>query len=725
MSCQKEHKLSQRHSIIFIMPAAAKTLVSPDTDSAQKQVQSSFWEQLKSHPDYQSLFQDPCSFAESALGLRSPLNLPDIERALDYLQQALDDESWQICIVGDRDVDGVSSTALLGKFIKEKHKGKLELIVSDEGDDYGLSGEVFAKVQAMPKKTLLILLDMGSSHGPEVEQLVKEGKRVIILDHHQLHESVPDSTICAFVNPQRNRAEHPGHHGKIATVGLVFKFLFAFALSHIRDWRRVYLIEIEGKLHAFRCGWLLGARSSRAEWEAWEKARQSQENTKESWEYILLEAKGNAAPNKAQSINGEGYRFSEKQWLKIKKDPDYASRALLAKTVESRPRLCNFVRSIADLAALGTLADMVPLVDENRALVRIGIGQALFDGQSGRRPYTLGYSALMRALGLSPTLLLSRDLAWSLGPAVNAAGRMGNTRLALDLLLASHAKDAESLAHELVLLNKSRKQRTARNEKIVQAYFKAEQEKLERPFLFCYHPDLEPGVSGIIAARLSEQYRKPVVYINKDGGHARGSARTWNGFNVLEFLDKAAPLFIQFGGHPEAAGFSIACENIEALEQQLLAGYAKTKGIRSEAEAEGKTESEIEHEIEIKAGVDASPKYHLELAPQELQYARLLELQSLEPFGPHNPEPILRLPQVNVMQPYYMREGLHVSFRISQAPSELRFIAWRKGEQIKRALAEGIYLDLYGSLGPDDFFHNSQGFRFCFRVEEIEEVREL
>ena len=721
--------MSHRHGIIITMQAVTKSPVLDRADTVQEPEQFEslpfFGKQLKNHPDYQKLFQDPCSFAEGALGLRSPLNLPDIERAIDYLQQALD-EHWQICIVGDRDVDGVSSTALLGKFIKEKHKAKLELIVSDDGDDYGLSGEVFSKVQAMDKRTLLILLDMGTSHGPEVSTLVKEGKRVIILDHHQLHEAVPDSAICAFVNPQRNREQHPGHQGKIATVGLVFKFLFAFALSYINDWRRVYLIEIKGELHGFRCGLALGAHSSMAKWLAWEQKRLAQKDTKESWEYILLEPNGDASGNGATSnSNGAGdakgagvyagaYRFSAGEWLKIKKDPDYASRALLAQIIESRPRLRSFVRDMADLAALGTLTDMVPLVDENRSLVRIGIGQALFERQSGRRPYALGYAALMRALGLSPELLLSRDLSWSLGPAVNAAGRMGNTRLALDLLLSSHVEGADKLARELVLLNKSRKQRTLRNEKIVCKYFEERQEKLKQPFLFCYHPDLEPGVSGIIATRLCEQYKKPVVYINRDGEHARGSARTWGDFNVLEFLDCAASLFIQFGGHPEASGFSIVYENIDKLEQQLLAGYAKIKhskaGAKAAAEADAKT--------------DSNPKYHLELKPQELEYARFLELQSLEPFGPHNPEPILRLPRVKILRPRYMREGLHVSFQVSQAPSDLRFIAWRKGEEIKNAIAKGVSLNLYGCLEADNFFHNWNGFRFCFRIEELEEALE-
>ena len=705
------------------MPLLAKKTLPSDIGLPKERAKSQakpLWEQLKSHPDYQGIFQDPCSFAEGALGLRSPLNLPDIEMALDFLQGALD-EKQQICIVGDRDVDGVSSTALLGRFIQTKHKGKLELLVSDEGDDYGLSGNLFDRVQAMEKGTLLILLDMGTSHGREVKTLVKQGKDVIILDHHQLHDSVPDSKLCAFVNPQRNKKEHPAHQGKIATVGLVFKFLFAFALSHIRDWRRVYLIEIGDKLYGFRCGWCLGARSSQVEWEAWEKERCSQKKEKEDWEYLMLEEGvaeedgfGAKALNPEQASiqkkeekhksNGNRYSFSHGEWLKIKKDPDYAGRVLLAKIVESRTRLSNFVRDTADLAALGTLTDMVPLIDENRALVRIGIGQALFEEKSGRRSYSLGYHALMQALGLSPDLLLSHELSWSLGPAVNAAGRMGKTVLALDLLLSSDIENANKLARELILLNKKRKERTLRNEKVVQKYFEERKQKLEAPFLFCYHPELEPGVSGIIATRLTEKYKKPVVYINKDGDYARGSARSWGDFNVLEFLDSAAPLFIQFGGHPEAAGFSIEYENIDTLEQELLAAYKKIECTKEEAEGDSKR----------------GPKYHLELKPQQLQYSLLQELQKLEPFGPHNPAPILRLCHVQILEPRYMREGLHVSFQVAGAPSNLRFLAWRKGKEIKEALEQGRAMDIYGCLEPDHFFQGRQGFRFCFRIEKID-----
>ena len=344
------------------------------------------------------------------------------------------------------------------------------------------------------------------------------------------------------------------------------------------------------------------------------------------------------------------------------------------------------------------MADIVPLIDENRALVRIGIGRALWRHKCGQRQYRPGYQALIRALGLDRERLLSRDLTWSLSPAVNAAGRMGNTRLALQLLLAPNEEEAKELAYELVKLNESRKRRTKRNENIVAEHLAKNQEKLQYPILFCYHPKLEPGVSGILAARLAEKYLKPVIYVNNDGPHARGSVRSWNGFNALKLLDTAAPLFIQFGGHKEACGFSITYERIAALEQALLVGYKK-----------------ITEDIPAEQGTE-SIAYHLEAKPSQLNNRLLSELEQMEPFGPLNPEPIFYLKQVYPLNPRYMTQKQHVSFQVFGTPSHLSFIAWNKGAIIEQAMQNNNALDLYGCLERNHFRGSSE---FRFRVETV------
>ncbi len=666
----------------------------------------SLWDSLKQHPNYPNL-RDSCYFSTSALGLRSPLNLPDIEKAIQYLHSTLERKA-EICILGDRDVDGISSTALLGSFLQEKYPNdsNVNLLVSDDGDDYGLSGEMFERVRSC-SASLVILLDMGSSHGPEIETLVKEGKQVIVLDHHQLHDRVPDANLCAFVNPQRNKDQHSGHGGKIATVGLVFKLLFAYALSHISDWKRVYLLELSDKWHAFRCGLHLHSFSCQGQtpetkqaaatkaWQVWAQEN-IQQNDESNWEVAVLR-------NDSQG----SYTFSVREWQDMRQDPDYAARLLLARLIESRPRLKAFVQNMADLGALGTITDIVPLTDENRALVRIGIGRAMYDKKPGKRPYRIGYTSLVEAMRLSQDCITSRDLAWSIGPAINAAGRMGNSKLALKLLLSNQEDQAKALAQDLVKLNERRKQRTKRNEATITQHLSKNPQLLERPFLFCYHPELEPGISGIIASRLSENYQKSVIYINNNGAYARGSARSWGSYNILELLDTASDLFIQFGGHTQAAGFSIAYENIASLEQALLQGYAallrdKLSQKNKDVSQNSKAAQQEEHAIEIQA--------------YQLDRHLLEEIYLLEPFGAFNPEPVFCLTATQVLNVRYMTQGLHASFRVAGAPISLNFIAWRQGDSIKKAVDQKLSLRLYGCLEKNRF----RGWdEFIFRVEKI------
>ena len=582
---------------------------------------------------------------------------------------------------------------MLASFLKENHKGELILYVSDAGDDYGLRGQILEKIKKTPSDALIILLDMGTTYGPEVEELVKAGRQVIILDHHQLHGRTPDANICAFVNPQRNLEEHVNHHkGKIATAGIVFKLLFAYALSYIQDWKRLYILKLDNLYFIFRCGFCLSSFSKKEGLKSWQK-----ENHLENYETFYLKGEKN-----------EIYEFSQNEWEKMKKDKTFASKLLLFRCLQSRPKLYQFILSLADLSALGTIADIVPLIDENRALVRLGVSIAKTDLKSGNlffRKYRTGYTALIKALGLKVNSIYSRDIAWLLAPAINAAGRMGNTQLALDLLLCTDVEKANSLAVELVRLNEKRKRRTLKNTKIVKKYLVENQEKLKHPILFCYDPKLESGVSGIIATRLTEEYEKPVVYINNEGDYAKGSIRTWNNFNVLELLNLAAPLFIQFGGHIEAAGFSIDYNNIPKLEKSLYEAYRNLQ------------EKNVEKNNVQKKNLYP---YHLELTPKDLHLSLLHELRKLEPFGDSNPEIIIKLNEIEPLRPRYMRDNLHASFQVLGAIPNLTFVAWQKGEQIKNAIENSQHVNIYGCLELN-YYRGWEEFQF--RVVEIEELK--
>ncbi|MEQ9366453.1 MAG: DHH family phosphoesterase, partial [Leptospirales bacterium] len=396
------------------------------------------------HPDYAAADQDPHFFDPGPASFHSPLLIPGMEAAVDILRAVVESKG-RILVLGDRDVDGVSSTASLGNFLRDRHQkkgGGLELIVSDDGDDYGLSGALYDRIRE-GDADLVILLDMGSSHGPEVNELLRRGKQVIILDHHQLHDRIPDAALpgLAFVNPMRDEDVVCAleHDGKIATVGLVFKLLLAYGLSFTKEWKRAFYFEdpaaAAGAVAAYRCGCFLGRFADLAAGQAsfpdleWCALTDSYTVAPDDLAFFTTPPEKNESEGAAQAAGGAG----PKGVSTFDRHALIAGKVVLAYMIRSRPRLLDFVQRTADLAAVGIITDMVPLVGENRALVRLGIGQSGF-ARRGERPYSPGYEALIGALGLPGDRIVSRDLSWSIGPALNAAGRMGNTRLALNLL---------------------------------------------------------------------------------------------------------------------------------------------------------------------------------------------------------------------------------------------------------------------------------------------------
>ena len=669
---------------------------------------------LADHPDFPQMKQ--ADYFSTEIGaIHSPLVLPDMERAVAYLKFAIQNHH-HILVLGDRDVDGVSSTALLGNFLGQVHRsnggGELTLKVSDDGDDYGLTGGIFEDIRRT-RAELVILLDMGTSNGPEINALVETGARVIVLDHHQLHTRIPDNSSCAFVNPMRlPEADRLEHEGKIATVGLVFKLLLGYALSYTKDWNSLYFFPIydllsettrrhnpPGKTEGFlfRLGQFLGRYPNL-------EAARSDYIAKQGQKPLSI-ARDNPYSDfcclPVNPVEHPIFKLSEHEKNRLLHDPVDGGKTLLSLQIRARTRLAEFVMEIAELASVGIITDMVPLVGENRAVVKMGTGLAGFKDRRGEREHGIGYGALIGALKLPPDRILSRDLGWSIGPSLNAAGRMGQTSLALNLLTAPDEITAGKLARDLVKLNHDRKERTKRNEQIVQDYFAEYPEKTKSPLIFCWHPSLEPGVSGIVATRLTERYQKPAVYINPDGDVAKGSSRTWEGMNMLELLDGASELFLQFGGHAEAAGFSLEYDKIPLLEEALQNQARRLLEARNVGNDPATPEQE---------------KYHLELAPHHLTLNLLNELEWMEPFGAGNPEPRIKLSSVLMRRAFYMSEGKHIKFSVQGAPENLEFVAWGKGPQFK-SLPGRTPLNIIGCVDLNIFRGKTS---VQFRVESVE-----
>jgi single-stranded-DNA-specific exonuclease len=269
------------------------------------------------------------------------------------------------------------------------------------------------------------------------------------------------------------------------------------------------------------------------------------------------------------------------------------------------------LRAYLDLVALGTAADVVPVLGENRILVR----QGLHVLEETRRP---GLMALKEVAGLENKHVSFRDVVFRLAPRLNAAGRLGQARGALALLLAADMGQARTQARLLHQLNRQRQ--SMEEEVLGQAAALIKKQGLEnRPVLVLAEEGWHPGVLGIVAARLAEDYHKPVALVSLKEGQGRGSARSIEGFHLFEGLQACRQWLLKFGGHAAAAGFSVRADNLDALQETLEQDFYRQLGRKP-----------VHPVLKVDAAVNFS----------ELDDAFFTYLERLRPFGPGNPEPV-------------------------------------------------------------------------------------
>lgn len=269
-------------------------------------------------------------------------------------------------------------------------------------------------------------------------------------------------------------------------------------------------------------------------------------------------------------------------------------------------------QELLQIAALGTVADIVPLVGENRVLVKHGIAAL-------RKCPITGTAALMKAAGVDPAKVNTGQIGFMLAPRINAAGRIDQPQKGVELLITENPEEAAALSAELSALNEERQQ-------IEKAIFKEAVQVIEdnpayqtQKVLVITGKGWHPGVIGIVASRLVERYYRPCILLNQEGESAKGSARSIEGFNLFEALCDSAELLQKFGGHEMAAGMTLDSGNVDAL-RAALNRYAEMT----------LTEDDLIPRVQAECILDA----------RHLQFSLLDDLDTLEPFGPGNPKPV-------------------------------------------------------------------------------------
>jgi single-stranded-DNA-specific exonuclease len=334
------------------------------------------------------------------------------------------------------------------------------------------------------------------------------------------------------------------------------------------------------------------------------------------------------------------------------------ARALLG---DEHPALARTL----DLVALATIADVVPLVDENRALAAQGL-RAL------ARTHRPGLQALMRSARVDPAAVDATAVGFRLAPRINAAGRLGRPDVALELLLTDDAAEAERLAAQLEELNRERQSVEERilREAVARVESWSPAERARRGYVL-WDETWHEGVNGIVASRLVERFNRPVVLIAQSATGWKGSGRSVPAFDLHGALGACSEHLERYGGHRAAAGLSIATEQLEAFREAFAAHADAVL-----------TDSDLRTVTPIDAIVPAHA-LTLELAE---------ELDRLAPFGLGNPEPTLLVASVEAVSASVVGEGKHLRFRIRQHERDGgSAIAFGLGKQLDRLQQPGRY----------------------------------
>ncbi len=351
------------------------------------------------------------------------------------------------------------------------------------------------------------------------------------------------------------------------------------------------------------------------------------------------------------------------------------ARALFARSGWDESRQRKLTESLVKLAALATVADIVPLLGENRAMVKQGL-------EGLRAVKNAGLRALLDVAGIregmAPT---ARQVGFQIGPRINAAGRMASAREVIEMFLTNDAEQARRIAGTLDELNRERQ---ATEEEMREAIFE-EVRRDERLGLVLYSPEWHLGVAGIVAGRVAERERKPVFVLARDekenSGLVKGSGRSVSGFHLLEALEGMGHLFEQFGGHEQAAGVTLREERLE----EFRAAFAEYVGARL-------TEEMRRPRLEIEAVVSAA----------EVDAALYETVRMFEPFGYGNTAPLLAMRDAEILAPPVVMKGKHLKMTVRQGGRMLNLKAWGMAERYGH-LRAGERVDVAFRLEQDSW----------------------
>lgn len=479
--------------------------------------------------------------------------MTDMEKAADIVSSWIDDHK-RIRVIGDYDVDGICSSAILEEGIRLAG-GEVDVILPDRvRDGYGLN-ERLVREACDDGVNTIITCDNGISAFREIELAAELGISVVVTDHHEIPFEIDESGREAEILPPAEAVVDPKRRGS----------------------GRESLSGCSGTNGGYPFRDICGAAVAYKFVQALTDVRHSRDG-------MDMSGVGGPAPEDGT-------------------DPD-----------PSDEKWGMFFRKAVVLAGLATVCDVMPLLDENRTLVRIALRDMAEYGGKGLR-------ALIDINGLQPDRLSPYHFGFVIGPCLNATGRMDSAMRGLGLVRSDDEDGALKLANELKALNESRKAMT--QEGVDAASAEVERQIGENggrlpDILVIFLPQTNEAIAGIVAGRIKEKYMRPsLIVTHTDGPDLKGSGRSVACYDLFKGLSACSTLFTKFGGHAMAAGFSIPPENLDMLRQKLNEDCTCS-------------EEDFEGELDIDGTMD----------PGFFTFDLVRELKLLEPYGTGNRKPL-------------------------------------------------------------------------------------
>ena len=487
-----------------------------------------------------------------------PYLINDMEIAINRIIKAIENKE-KVIIYGDYDVDGITSTTVLKKFLEERGLETGYYIPDRLDEGYGLNMNAMDYI-ANEKYTLMITVDCGISGIEEVDYIKKLGVDVIITDHHEPLEELPKA--LAVIDSKRKDNTYP--FNQLAGVGVVFKVIQA----------------ISNKLG-----------------------------------------------------------LDEKEYLKY-----------------------------LDLVCVGTISDIVPLVDENRVIAKLGLMLV-------NVTKNIGLKTLLKASGF--TTCDENTVSFGIAPRINACGRMGNAIEALELLLTEDSKKAEELTYRLNEYNRQRQE-------IEKNIFKEAMEQIEgekqNDVIVVGHENWHHGVIGIVASKITEIYFKPSILLCFEDGIAKGSGRSVPGFDLHGSLCMCSSLLEKYGGHAMAVGLTLNQNNLKAFKNKL-----------EEIAKENKV-NEIVPVIYIDAQI-TNKDFNVDFVKQ---------IKQLQPFGESNKVPVFIYKNLKIDSIRTLTEGKHLKLTLKDDNTIINAIGFNMGHLGNEFLI-GDKVDVVGNIEINSF----------------------